>query len=203
MSPAPRSRLVRYGVTLIELLVVVSIMLILTVIAVPMMKPAMESRQIREAARATNVYFGSARNHAMETGRPCGVCLERDPRFLGATTVLRQFEVPSPYAGEFQNSRIRLVPIPNTNKCSVSFLPTGQLNPALMTPPMILPGDSIQLNYQGHIWTVNDISADGATWEFLSPTTAYPPNCPGGLELPFQVFRQPVPSAIAPLTLPA
>ena len=73
MPSWPRPNPARRGVTLIELLVVVSIMLIVTVIAVPAMKPALENRKIREAARAVNVYLGSARNHAIELGRPVGV----------------------------------------------------------------------------------------------------------------------------------
>ena len=50
-SKIQNPKLPRRGVTLIELMVVVSIMLVVTVIAVPAMKPALENRKIREAAR--------------------------------------------------------------------------------------------------------------------------------------------------------
>ena len=69
LIPNPSSR----GFTLIEMLIVITIMLILVGAAATAMRPATEGRRIREAARAINVYLSSARNRAMETGRPCGV----------------------------------------------------------------------------------------------------------------------------------
>jgi Tfp pilus assembly protein FimT len=97
-------------VTLIELLAVVSIMLIVTVIAVPAMKPALENRKIREAARAVNVYLGSARNHAIELGRPVGVLFNRDSTQGNPCITLQQVEIPATYAGD-----VAVNMTPNTN----------------------------------------------------------------------------------------
>ena len=55
------------------MLIVIGIMLIMVAAAATLMQPASESRRIREAARSINIYLSSARNQAMETGRPCGV----------------------------------------------------------------------------------------------------------------------------------
>lgn len=90
--------------TLIEMLIVVSIMMILVAAGASVFRPASESRRTREAARAINVYLSSARSHAMETGRPCGVMFERNKNAAGAVTsssvlTLQQCEVTPNYAG--------------------------------------------------------------------------------------------------------
>ena len=86
--------------TLIELLVVVSILLLLAVIAVPMLQPSLESRRIRETARAVNVLLSSAQSRAMETGRPHGVQIIRDPQAPNAGVELIPMEVPPVFAGQ-------------------------------------------------------------------------------------------------------
>ena len=88
-SPAPRPSSPAF--TLIEMLVVVAIMMVLVAAAATRMRPASEARRIRESARALNVYLGSARNRAMETGRPCGVILHR---FISGTPLARSQRRP-------------------------------------------------------------------------------------------------------------
>jgi len=193
------ARRARRGVTLVELLVVISILLILTTVAVPMMQPSLEKRRTREAARAIHVYCTSARIRAMERGQPVGVIFERLPEQSEGCRVLRQAQVPPPYAGDFVNSRIQISnPNPAGMSATVSF-PMGDA-----VAGMIQPGDLLRLNYQGHFWRIEGIS--GNNWTFSSQTAAFPPGfeSPGAfVQLPFQIFRQPVPSATAPLQLPA
>ncbi len=55
------------------MLIVITIMLMLVTVGLTMMRPDVEGRRIREAARSLNVYLSSARNRAIETGTPCGV----------------------------------------------------------------------------------------------------------------------------------
>jgi len=198
MRVAGRHNPMRQGVTLVELLVVISILLVLTAVAVPMMQPSLEGRRTREAARAIHVYFTSARIRAMETGRPVGVMFDRLPEQAEACRVLRQAEVPPPYAGDFANSRIHIESANvGTMSATVSF-PTGDA-----VGGMIQPGDLLRLNYQGHFWRIESIN--GGTWKFSSETAAFPPGFDSSvsIDLPFQIFRQPVPSAAAPLQLPA
>lgn len=92
------------GFTLIEMLIVVSIMMILVAAGASLFRPAGDSRRTREAARAISGYLSSARNRAMEIGRPCGVIFQRAKNSAGAVTsscamTLQQCEVPPNYSG--------------------------------------------------------------------------------------------------------
>jgi len=200
-QPWASARGSRRGVTLVELLVVISILLVLTAVAVPMMQPSLEGRRTREAARAIHVYFTSARIRAMETGRPVGVMFERLPEQAEACRVLRQAEVPPPYAGDFANSRI-VIGSPNLQAMSATVSFSNGEDPVGLG--LVRPGDLLRLNYQGHFWRIETIS--GGAWTFSSETAAFPPGFDSSvtmLTLPFQIFRQPVPSAAAPMQLPA
>ncbi len=212
---------IRRGLTLIELLVVVSIMMLLMVVTVPRLRPAMENRRIREAARSVNVYLSSARSRAIENGRPCGVAIVRDGDLPLAGAKLIQVEVPPPYAGEMEGSRMVFFS-QNGLVGTAQFWSDSsgtQLEDPIGTPigtGLIRPGDTVQFGYQGHLYRIVGITATGPnTWDFLfsSTTTAALPNMlpsnpsPTPQERyaasrPFQVFRQPVTSAVAPLRLP-
>lgn len=98
----------RRGMTLLELLIVLTILVILLGVAIPAMRPALEGRQTREAARALNVYFGSARYRAKELGRPCGVVIKRYEGLPQCSMVLKQAEVPPPYSGDYEDSAVKL-----------------------------------------------------------------------------------------------
>ncbi len=187
--------ILRRGLTLIELLVVVSIMMLLVVVAIPRMRPAMETRRIREAARAINVYLCSARSRAIESGRPWGVRIVRDGSMALAGLRLIQVEVPPPYAGDYDTSTIIVTPTGGPT-CNVSF-PMGEVPVA---DGLVKTGDVLKLNFQGHQWQITVSSAN--VWMLQSQTTANPPNT-GGNGVRFQVFRQPVTSSVAPLQLPS
>jgi Tfp pilus assembly protein FimT len=201
-------------VTLIELLVVVSIMLIVTVVAVPAMKPALESRKIREAARALNVYLGSARNHAIELGRPVGVLFNRDSTQGNPCLTLQQVEIPAPYAGDTTNSAA-FVYLSGSSASSSGTTYTVQItfNPAV-NANLFDGGDYIQFGYQGPLYTIANNPAPTASSAMA--TITLPPNCTvpwpataPGVAVPFQITIQPdnntlpAPSAVAPLQLPA
>ncbi len=82
------------------MLVVVTIMMILVAVGASQMRPASELRRIREAARAINVYLSTARNRAMETGRPCGVIFHCFGPTVPCAMTADQCEVPPCYAGD-------------------------------------------------------------------------------------------------------
>ncbi len=187
-----------HGVTLVELLVVISIIMILTVAVLPTMKPAAESRRIREAARAVNVFLSTARNRAIATSKPCGVIFERtevDGRFC---TVLYQAETPPPYAGDFVDSRMYLGNETAWLSKQFKISPNATIDPP---PGMIMAGDELQLNYQGYRWIISRRS--GSQLSFDSAGRPFPPFAPLYATLPFQVFRQPLKTAAEPLQLPA
>ncbi len=203
----------RSGVTLVELLVVISIIVLLAAFTIPSIQPAMEGRRVRLAARSVRAYLGAAQSRAIEKNRPVGVLFERfetDPR---ACRVLRQVEVPPPYAGDFEDSRISIMPV-DFDTVMVQFQLAGALgswsgeNPItpLVGGPLIEPGDELQLNHQGHRWTIVSIQPDPNApansrwlWDVESQTTSGTP--PTRTE-PYQIFRQPVSSSVAPLVLP-
>lgn len=109
------------GLTLIELLAVGTIVLILTAISLPMVKPMLDSQQTRSASQVVSTYLNRAKNRAKLSGRPCGVRFEVWPGtdvqlecnngakkevspnvFLysrGASLVMRQIDVPPEYSG--------------------------------------------------------------------------------------------------------
>lgn len=109
------------GFTLIELLVVVSIIMLLTIVAVPALGPAREEKRLREGARAIHTYLGSARSRAAELGRNVGVMLERQQTmqydagtrqstlvatFSRACLTLYQVEQPPIYAGDVDGATV-------------------------------------------------------------------------------------------------
>jgi len=96
----------RRGITLIELLVVVLIIALISAVAIPVMIPALEGRRAREAARAVNVFFSSARTRAMATGRPVGVMIHRQPGRPQAALSLSYVKVPPMWAGDTLDSRV-------------------------------------------------------------------------------------------------
>jgi len=207
----------RAGVTLIELLVVISILLALAVLLVRVLPGVLESRRVREAARLVNVFLGTARNRAVETGRPVAVVFFRDPNLPQACVKLQEAEVPPPYAGDYTDSRIVCFPWtaqPNTVQVCFSggeFPFPKQFDANQHGEGIVNIGDQFQLNYQGVVWTITGIwqgppvppplQLQGRpTWllSLSSPTPSPLPVCAvmdangNRLPLPFQFFRQPV-----------
>lgn len=122
-----RLRTRRSGVTLLELLVVATIMLTLTAVSVPAIKPMMEARLTTSGATSVSTYLNRARARAMSTGRPCGVTFEffdgtcaDDPTNWSlasdvyspgsAALVLRQVETPPYYCGLTTPSTVSTFP---------------------------------------------------------------------------------------------
>ncbi len=100
----------RHGMTLVELLMVISIMTILMVVAIPMVRPAFENRQLREAARQLNAFVAGAKFRAAELGRPMGVWIDTnaaisDPKFANHVYMA---EVAPSYTGAEIGSRITI-----------------------------------------------------------------------------------------------
>lgn len=109
MSDDRRCRTVglrRPGVTLVELLVVILVMLMITAVTIPAIRPALEGRKIREAARMVEVFLNGARNRAIASGHSVGVLIEPDPNEPSQCISLSYVEQPGPYSGDYQSSTI-------------------------------------------------------------------------------------------------
>ena len=69
---------------------------------------------------------------------------------------------------------------------------------------LVLAGDYIQFDHQGPLYTITAVAANQLTVQLALPYAQRTP-WPAGTwsrRMPFEVFRQPVPSAAAPLQLP-
>ncbi|MGI5831685.1 MAG: pilus assembly FimT family protein [Thermoguttaceae bacterium] len=120
------TRRYRNGLTLTELLVVGTIILVVTAMSIPVVKPMMESQLTKNGAGMVATALNRARNRAVVSGRPCGVRFEywpgttydlRETHYSvvtedgssvyddtyytvpGSALVLRQVEVPPVYTG--------------------------------------------------------------------------------------------------------
>jgi type II secretory pathway pseudopilin PulG len=226
LSPSP-FRLPPSAFTLIEMLIVVSIMMILVAAAASVMRPAGDSRRIREAARAINVYLSSARNHAMETGRPCGVMFHTLPGANNAIVSMDQCEVPPCYCGSTEESVAEVIPN-GPNKWTATLWTNSTKTVRDPIPPsMVKQTDLIQFNCQGPLFYI-DIFASAADGTIDANTTYLLPsgsdlttpsrvqialyNAPAdqivpwavGLPtVPYRIYRTAVKNAAQPLQLPA
>jgi len=197
----------RRGFTLVELLVVISIMLLLLSLTATMIRPASEGRRQREAARAINVYLASARNRAMETGRPCGVIFRNAGGFA---TTLEQCEVPPCFCGELETSVARLQVSADATRI------TAQLSDAGLPTGIAKPGDLMQFNAQGPCYRIlpppeNPVDAQGyvtgntivlsAAEINQNPLVPWP-TAEWSQPVPYSVFRAPTKGLATPLQLP-
>ncbi len=203
---------VRHGVTLVELLVVVSILMMLMVVAVPVIRPGLDSRRMREAARQVSVYLASAQTQAARLGRPVGVELVRDPDNPQLCRVLQQVEVPPPYAGDTVDTRLALQR-GNLDPADGRTYVAAQLASGTVSPGLFRKGDWLQVNYQGPYYQIVD-GPDADNDGFLDgfPLTLKVdlrggrdlpwPAGSWSVALPFQIFRSPEKGPAAPLRLP-
>jgi len=192
----------RGGFTLIEMLIVISILMILAAAAANVMRPALDGRRIREAARAVNVYLSSARNRAMETGRPCGVILRRFGTLPCAMNA-DQCEVPPCYCGDTEQSTAQVTAVSgNVVTVSLDVAPIG----------LVRRGDLVQLNSQGPLYIINDTNpvdangfVTGASLSLALDTSQgqMAPWSASSPRVPYRIFRSPMKGAATPLQLPA
>lgn len=177
---------IRHGLTLVELMVVVGIALLLASVALPMLRPALVNRKIREAARQVNGFFASARTRAEALGRPVGVWMDRDELNPRGSSQLFMAEVPRPYAGDFVGARAQLgdfVPavaaggsrdgvaetaIFAAQQCG-SLLVSAQNHPFYnVNRALIHRGDLIRFDHKGPHYRIQSIIAQGPAPSFTS-----------------------------------
>lgn len=80
----------RRAFTLVELLVVITIVLIVSAAVLPTALPALQHRQVSEAARALQAALVGCRDRAMQAGQPRGIRLLPDPAFANRPGTLIQ-----------------------------------------------------------------------------------------------------------------
>lgn len=185
----------RAGMTLTELLVVVAVMVILIGMAVPMMRNGLEERKLREASRQLNTAFALAKGIAAETGRAAGIWIDTQT-LPGAGSVAGQVflaETPPPYAGDIVGATARVNLATSPPQAKFKAVQTMSLQ------KLVQPNDLIKFNYRGPLYRITGVtSAVQVTLD-----TSGLPQPPAGIDVPYQIFRQPVKSSSMPLELPA
>ncbi|MDO4585918.1 MAG: prepilin-type N-terminal cleavage/methylation domain-containing protein [Planctomycetia bacterium] len=218
-----RSTINRKGMTLIELLVVATIILMVTAISVPVLKPMMQSQATSNAAAVVSTYLNRARARAIQTGRPCGVMFEvwdgtnldmntGDP-VAGASLVLRQVEVPPAYTGM---TGAEMVSIPYSDP-SVPIMREDPDNPDInlysiasndIYWDVLVQNQTsarIQFDNMGPFYQLskNTVQNSGQTITYSEireiPGIQVPRKRDG---VPFKVLRDPKPTMTAPVGLP-
>jgi len=202
ISTAPLPR--RSGLTLIELLAVISVLAILLSVAIPVIRPALKDRKLRESARLLNAYVAGVQARATELGRPVGIVLvrgnsgklalgvvpnDRDPY---QCTEIFTAEVPQPYAGDLVDSRAIVKPSGITFTHSLFF------------STLLKNGDlfSLRLDHKDPLYLCKCTGANTAIFRSfdLANPSHYQKRLTG---VPFQIYRTPTRSSAASLQLPS
>jgi prepilin-type N-terminal cleavage/methylation domain-containing protein len=127
------------GLTLIELLVTIMIMGIVIAIAVPVIRPPVDARAVKEAARMVSTSLASARTRALATGQSWGVQFEPLDAAGRQAGTLHFVQVVPPYTGSGTVS-------------SGSFSGLGSY---------VNNGGLLKLNYQGNEYRYPDDGSEG------------------------------------------
>ncbi len=165
------------GVTLIELMVVITIIVILLGVAVPLIKPALGDRKLREASRQVAMFLELAKSRAAETGRAHGVIFHRDAGSADTTDTslpganlngVHCFQMslaaaPRPFSGD-DGALVSIVASGgntiaqfNTDTSTTAGGANSQL-PPFIERGFIKVGDSIRINYRGPLYRITGIS---------------------------------------------
>lgn len=127
-----RQRRSVWGFTLMEMLIVIAIMLLLVIATLPRLKQALEDSKVRESSRQLSSYFSMAKSRAAATGRPCGVWLVSesvgDPNATPGLFQCRELylaETPSPYSGDFTESRVTMTAAAPNYQMNFNPAPAG------------------------------------------------------------------------------
>ena len=212
------SKRARQGLTLVELLTVVAVLAILLSIAIPVIRPALKDRKLRESSRLLQAYCAGVQARATELGRPVGIVLVRsnnnlagnpNARDLYQCTEILTAEVPQPYAGDVIDARATVSRAVN-DQGSLEWIVSFAGNDFFAS--LVKPGELfvLQLDHKNPLYQCqrkgNTLTAQiipNASLNLAGPPIQYV-NANNGPKrpVPFQIYRSPTRSTAAPLQLP-
>jgi prepilin-type N-terminal cleavage/methylation domain-containing protein len=181
------------GMTLVELLVVVAILLILSVVVLPSITGTIDSRRIREGARAVSTFIARAQSRAIGATDPRGFILQPSAADPEVAIDFYFADVPPVYAGQAIDSRATLdygmAVLPSS--AQVTFLDPATAT-RLATTDLARDGDGIQFGGRGPFYRFTPATSTVRMWpdNNQSPrNTPWPQASADGM--PFKIRRQP------------
>ena len=202
------------AMTLVEIMVVIAIIGLLAVVMVPTVKYQYRNRSVKEGERQLNAFIGAAQARAQQLGRPVGVWVERFNKDIPVPSLpvganysvqIYQAEVPRPYTGDLQNSRVTITLSPQHRV--INF----PLASALRNPnnPLIRPDDrfKIQFDHRGPFHEAHRLNTPGPPVYILLLNTLVtggqiPKAAFSSSGVPYTIHRRPVRSFVSSLRLP-
>ena len=202
------------AMTLVEIMVVIAIIGLLAAVMVPTVKYQYRNRSVKEGERQLNAFIGAAQARAQQLGRPVGVWVERFNKDMPVPSLpvganysvqIYQAEVPRPYTGDLQDSRVTITL--NPQQWVINF----PLASALRNPnnPLIRRNDrfKIQFDHRGPFHEAHRLDTSGPPIYILLLNTLVtggqiPKAAFSSSGVPYTIHRRPVRSFVSSLRLP-
>jgi len=203
------------AMTLVEIMVVIAIIGLLAAVMVPTVKYQYRNRSVKEGERQLNAFIGAAQARAQQLGRPVGVWVERFNKDIPVPSLpvganysvqIYQAEVPRPYTGDLQDSRVTIKITPQ--HWVINFPSWSALQ--YENNPLIRRDDrfKIQFDHRGPFHEAHRLDTQGAPIYILLLNTlvtggqitkaAFFPSS----GVPYTIHRRPVRSFVSSLRLP-
>jgi len=204
-----RPRPLAKGFTLVELLISISIVLVLSAIALPTFRSLLGGQKLSRSASSVAAFLDVARNRAIAEGRVAGVRLEPLDGFPNACIRLRQLTGVPPYRGEAADAQValsgsgvtRMLTFDNTTG-DHQLLTLADNSGAVDSSAPFRNGDLIELRSgvtfpltfgtvtQASITATIDLRAPNGGIVGVSPALSVPTSG----EFPYRIYRRPSPS---------
>jgi prepilin-type N-terminal cleavage/methylation domain-containing protein len=211
LAPAlsQRERETRAGFTLVEMLVVIFIILAVSVLAIGIAAPNVGPRRLRETARQVDAFLQGAKAMAADTGRPVAVILEPDINQPLMARTLKYAQVPPAYSGDTLTSYAIITAkpppaAPGAPQFATVRIPNDYpwMSPSDPQHDLVRVGDQLRFNFQGHYYLIVAVNPGNRELTIQAVNTTGVVTQLENMPMPYQVFRQPIPSAGTDLELP-
>jgi hypothetical protein len=190
------------------MLVVIFVILAVTVLAIGIAAPNVETRRLREAARQVDAFCQGAKSMAADTGRPVAVVIEPDINQPLMARTLKYAQVPPPYSGDTLTSMATILaktpPSGSNPWLATVSVPNDYpwMTPSDPQHDLVRVGDLLRFNFQGHYYLIVAVDPGQRRLTIQPGNTTGLIALPENVPMPYQVLRQPIPSAGTDLELP-